>query len=240
MWSLQCTIYRKWKQFCSSVLSLAWTGVLPSLPYSPTSSHSWVAISYVVNATQILLHLQGGLIEDFIPPPEFQRSWCQYQTSNVEGWNQVRFLIEFLDSELKQSCCWSRAIYVQIWRWWSHTNVYDNTYFHSLPKQPQLYKKITFRCAQSATIRHPSGSLVSRPYPLVPPIRIPFHQFAPNQVTNSHSEEMGRILGTFWENSSSNFPFQTLVKDLKLADGVSNVIYFILRLVWNNTGNCQL
>ena len=41
--------------------------------------------------------------------------------------------------------------------------------------------------------------LVSRPS-IRPPIRIPFHQFAPNQVTNSHSEEIGGF-GNLLRNS---------------------------------------
>ena len=44
------------------------------------------------------------------------------------GWNQVNFIIDLIF--WIQS--WSNVapIYVQIWRWWSHTKVYD-TYFHS-------------------------------------------------------------------------------------------------------------
>ena len=98
-----------------------------------------------------------------------------------------------------------------------------------------MQEDITFLCAQSPIVPHPSGWVFGVKAIHSSPIRIPFHQFASNQVTNSPSKEMGRIREGFGKflflTQLENFPFQTLVKDLKLADGVSNVIYFILRLV---------
>ena len=105
------------------------------------------------------------------------------------------FLIEYFHSKFKQHCCRPpHAIYVQIWRWWSHTKVYDNTYFHSTKTTTiVLQEKITFLCAQSPIVPHPSGWVFGVKAIHSSPIRIPFHQFASNQVTNSPSKEMGRI-----------------------------------------------
>ena len=145
-----------------------------------------------VNAIQMLsnvLHILGHFKKGLLPPyNNFQiQAMVPQHTSSFRLVILIGFWIQ------TKMWLWPLAISVQIRGWWSrvHHGLWQRLLSSYQNNHKRASEELSHVNAKSATIL--SSFSVKDIHSSC--VRIPFHQFAPNQVTKSRAEEMGRNSG---------------------------------------------